>query len=50
VQRVAINSSLGAGKTTLAGRLQELLGLPYVEIDSLKHGPGWQVSTTMLGS
>jgi len=46
VQRVAINGSLGAGKTTLAARLQELLGLPYVEIDSLKHGPGWQDSPT----
>ena len=49
VQRVAINGSLGAGKTTLAARLHELLGLPYVEIDSLKHGPGWQDSPTFEG-
>ena len=42
MQRVAINGVMGAGKSTLARRLHELLDLPYVEIDSLQHGAGWQ--------
>ena len=45
---MAINGSLGAGKSTLAGRLHELLDLPYVEIDALQHGPGWQTRPTFL--
>ncbi len=48
VQRVAINGSLGAGKSTLAGRLHEVLDLPYVEIDSLKHGHDWQDRPTFV--
>jgi adenylate kinase family enzyme len=31
----------GAGKTTLAARIGELLHIPHVEIDALFHGPGW---------
>jgi adenylate kinase family enzyme len=42
VQRVAVNGGSGAGKSTLARRLHELLDLPYVEIDALQHGPGWE--------
>ena len=42
VRRVTINGGSGSGKSTLARRLHEALDLPYVEIDSLAHGPGWQ--------
>jgi adenylate kinase family enzyme len=35
--RVLVAGTSGAGKTTVA----ETLGYPYVELDSLHHGPGW---------
>jgi len=39
--RVTINGTSGAGKSTLAGRIGRVLDLPYTEMDSLFHGPGW---------
>ncbi len=39
--RVTVNGTSGAGKSTLAGRIGALLDLPYTEMDSLFHGPGW---------
>ena len=40
-RRVLVAGTSGAGKTTLAGRVAEVLGVPHVEIDALFHGPGW---------
>jgi adenylate kinase family enzyme len=40
-RRILVAGTTGAGKSTLAHRLSERLRLPYVEIDSLYHGPGW---------
>jgi adenylate kinase family enzyme len=39
--RVLVAGASGAGKTTLAGRVSAVLGVPHVELDGLYHGPGW---------
>ncbi|MFR9770785.1 AAA family ATPase [Nocardia sp. SC052] len=41
--RITVAGSSGSGKTQLARALGKLLDLPYVELDSLYHGPGWTV-------
>lgn len=41
MQRIAIAGTSGSGKSTLARRLSVALDLPYVELDSLYHGPNW---------
>jgi adenylate kinase family enzyme len=40
--RIAVVGTSGAGKTTLAKRIAIEIGLPYVELDALHWGPGWQ--------
>jgi adenylate kinase family enzyme len=43
VRRIAlISSASGNGKTTLGRRLGDQLGVPFVELDALVHGPGWR--------
>jgi adenylate kinase family enzyme len=43
VRRVAvIASASGNGKTTLGRALAARLGVPFVELDALVHGPLWQ--------
>ena len=41
MQRVLIAGSSGAGKSTLAAEIARRRQLPYTELDSLFHGPGW---------
>ncbi len=36
-----ISSASGNGKTTLGRELAGHLGVPFVELDALVHGPGW---------
>ena len=40
-RRILVAGVSGVGKTTLCRRIADATGLPYTEIDSLYHGPGW---------
>ncbi len=43
LRRIAIVASAsGNGKTTLGRRLAGLMGVPFVELDALVHGPNWR--------
>ena len=42
MQKVLVIGSGGAGKSTLAVRLGELLGLPVIHLDTLYWKPGWE--------
>jgi adenylate kinase family enzyme len=42
VRRISVTASAsGSGKTTVGRQLAEQLGAPFVELDSLVHGPNW---------
>lgn len=40
--RIVILGTSGSGKSTLAKTLSQQLGLRYVELDELHHGPNWK--------
>ena len=40
-RRVLVAGLSGSGKSTLAARIGAALDLPYIELDSLHHGPEW---------
>ncbi len=40
-RKIAVVGTSGNGKTTLSKRLAEIFDVPYVELDSLYHLPGW---------
>jgi len=41
VRRISVVGSSGAGKSTLARALAQRLAVPFVELDSFMHQPGW---------
>lgn len=45
-RRVLLAGTSASGKTTLARRISERLGVRHVEIDALFHGPGWMPRET----
>jgi adenylate kinase family enzyme len=45
VKRVNVKGISGSGKSTFALELARRLGLPYVELDALHHGPNWSEPT-----
>lgn len=48
-RRIAVVGTSGSGKTTMCTALSLTLGLPYAEIDSLRHGPNWKPREEFLG-
>jgi len=42
VQRISVVGNSGSGKSTLARRIAAALDIPFLELDSLFHQPGWQ--------
>lgn len=42
-RRILVAGTSGSGKSTVAADVAVRTGLPYVELDALRHGPGWVV-------
>jgi adenylate kinase family enzyme len=40
-RRIVIKGTSGVGKTTLGLELAARLGVPFIELDALHHGPNW---------
>ena len=45
MRRINVKGTSGSGKTTFAQELARRLGVPYVELDALHHGPNWSEPT-----
>jgi adenylate kinase family enzyme len=39
--RISIRGTSGSGKTTVGRAAGARLGIPYVELDAIRHGPNW---------
>jgi adenylate kinase family enzyme len=40
-RRIVIKGTSGIGKTTFGAELAHRLGVPFIELDALHHGPNW---------
>ena len=47
MKRVSVVGCSGAGKTAVARRLAEVLGVSHVELDALHWGPNWSAATSV---
>jgi adenylate kinase family enzyme len=41
VRRISVVGAPGAGKSTVGHQLARELGVPFLELDSIYHQPGW---------
>jgi adenylate kinase family enzyme len=48
MRRVAVIGPSCSGKTTTAGRLATILGVPHIELDALHHDANWQEAPAEL--
>jgi adenylate kinase family enzyme len=48
MRRVAVIGPSCSGKTTTAGRLATILGVPHIELDALHHDAGWREAPAEL--
>jgi adenylate kinase family enzyme len=44
-RRICVKGTSGSGKSTFAVELARRLGLAYIELDALHHGPNWNEAT-----
>jgi adenylate kinase family enzyme len=44
-RQIVVKGSSGSGKSTVAAELAHRLGLTYIELDALHHGPNWSEPT-----
>jgi adenylate kinase family enzyme len=44
-RQIVVKGSSGSGKSTVAAELASRLGLTYIELDALHHGPNWNEAT-----
>ena len=47
MRRVNLKGTSGSGKTTFGQELARRLGVPFVELDALHHGPDWAEPTNV---
>jgi adenylate kinase family enzyme len=40
-RRISLRGTSGSGKTTVGRSASRRLGIPYVELDAIRHGPNW---------
>jgi adenylate kinase family enzyme len=43
--RINVKGISGSGKSTFSRKLAERLGVPYLELDAIHHGPNWTEAT-----
>jgi adenylate kinase family enzyme len=44
-RRILVKGGSGAGKSSLGLELARRLGVPYIELDALHHGPNWTAAS-----